>query len=111
MRLGRAVLFLGAGASVGAKRKDGSEIPDAKELGNRISKEFLSSEYANADFKTICDFAASAKSGRELQSFIHDQLGPVDKGDSKISFDVIQSGFCGGHIDPGIIERQRVGVS
>lgn len=71
---GKAVLFLGAGASIGAKRTDGSGIPDAGELGRRIATKFLGPGYDNADFKTICDFAASARSGREVQEFIHDQL-------------------------------------
>lgn len=71
---GKAVLFLGAGASLGARRKDGAEIPAAAELGKRIATEFLGSGYDNVDFKTICDFAASARSGRELQTFIYQQL-------------------------------------
>jgi hypothetical protein len=71
---GRAVLFLGAGASLGATRVDGTPIPAARELGRRIAAEFLGAGYEDADFKTICDFAASARSGREVQAFIHKQL-------------------------------------
>lgn len=75
---GKTVLFLGAGASIGAVRTDGSHIPDATELGRRIAKTFLGSGYENADFKTICDFAASARSGRELQGFIQAQLSDFE---------------------------------
>lgn len=74
IREGRAVLFLGAGASVGASRADGKKIPTAKELGARISEKFLGPGFDGADFKTICDFAASAQSVRALQTFIHEEL-------------------------------------
>lgn len=71
---GRAVLFLGAGASLGATRENGAKIPLASELGARIASEFLGAGYEQADFKTICDFSASERSGRELQQFIHKEL-------------------------------------
>ncbi|NEH99225.1 SIR2 family protein [Rhizobium johnstonii] len=74
VRDGRVVLFLGAGASVGAIRNGKEPIPIAAELGRRIAEKFLGSDFTNLDFKTICDFAASARSVRDLQTFIHEQL-------------------------------------
>ncbi|NTF43386.1 SIR2 family protein [Rhizobium rhizogenes] len=74
VRDGRAVLFLGAGASIGAIRGSNEQIPLSKELGRRIAGKFLGPGYDEADFKTICDFAASARSVRDLQAFIHEEL-------------------------------------
>jgi len=68
------VLFLGAGASLGATRPNGQKIPDAQGLGAILSKQFLNSEYDTADFKTIYDFCCSASSVRDVQNFIHTLL-------------------------------------
>ena len=81
IREGRAVLFLGAGASVGATRTDSKKIPTAKILGARIAENFLGVGFEDADFKTICDFAASARSVRELQAFIHAELSDFEPAD------------------------------
>jgi tetratricopeptide (TPR) repeat protein len=70
----RAVLFLGAGASLGAKRANGTLIPDAAGLGTLLSKNFLNPAYDNADFKTIYDFSCSARSILDVQDFIHQTL-------------------------------------
>jgi tetratricopeptide (TPR) repeat protein len=70
----RAVLFLGAGASLGATRADGHKIPDAAGLGRLLSSEFLNSQYDNADFKTIYDFSCSTRSVRDVQDFVHKTL-------------------------------------
>jgi len=47
---GRAVLFLGAGASRGAKNDKGDNIPDSTELAARIVQAFLGKEYEGYDF-------------------------------------------------------------
>ena len=70
----RAVLFLGAGASLGATKANGETIPDAQTLGSMLSKEFLGSDYNRADFKTIYDFSCSTRSVRDVQRFIHEIL-------------------------------------
>ena len=74
MRSGRIVLLLGAGASRGAKSPSGELIPNGRELGRKISAKFLEGKYADRDFKTICDFASSRKSVRELQEYIRSEL-------------------------------------
>ncbi|WP_447939676.1 P-loop NTPase [Pseudoxanthomonas mexicana] len=76
VRNGRAVLFLGAGASLGAEDGQGHKIPGTDDLGKLIRDEFLDDTYAHLDFIQICDFAATARSSRELQKFIHDTLEP-----------------------------------
>jgi hypothetical protein len=66
----RAVLFTGAGASLGATRDGGRTIPTAQGLANNLSRQFLRSAYNNADFKTIYDPSCSTRSVREVQDFI-----------------------------------------
>jgi tetratricopeptide (TPR) repeat protein len=75
---GRVVLFLGAGASVGAKDGKGHPIPGTKELRKAVRDRFLNESYSNLDFVQTCDYAGTAKSGRELQKFIHDTLEPFE---------------------------------
>jgi hypothetical protein len=70
----RAVLFLGAGASIGATRLDGQKIPDAAKLGAMLSKEFLQSAYDAADFKTIYELSCSTRSVRDVQDYVHKVL-------------------------------------
>ncbi|PKM15758.1 MAG: hypothetical protein CVV12_06340 [Gammaproteobacteria bacterium HGW-Gammaproteobacteria-2] len=78
---GRAVLFLGAGASLGAKDAQGRTIPDTAGLGKLICDQFLDSTYADLDFVQTCDYATTAKSGRLLQQFIRDELDPFQPAD------------------------------
>ncbi|MES2471348.1 MAG: SIR2 family protein [Pseudomonadota bacterium] len=74
VRQGRVILFLGSGASLGAKDKDGHEMPSTKQLSDRIAEKFLSAEYKNADLQTVYDLACSNRSTREAQRFLHDTL-------------------------------------
>jgi hypothetical protein len=48
---GRAVLFLGAGASRGAKDEKGNDIPTATGLAELIVNRFLGAEYTGCDFR------------------------------------------------------------
>ena len=80
-KAGRAVLFLGAGASLGAKDEKGRLIPGTDELKNLICDEFLDSTYKDLDFVQTCDYATTAKSGRQLQKFIRDVLEPFNPAD------------------------------
>lgn len=81
VKAGRAVLFLGAGASLGAKDSTGNLIPGTNELGGKICEKFLGSSYTDLDFVQTCDYAATARSGRELQRFIRDTLEPFQPAD------------------------------
>jgi tetratricopeptide (TPR) repeat protein len=71
---GKAVLFLGAGASVGAKSDAGQSIPLGNELKTLITKKFLGGGFDELDFKTIYDFACSKASVREVQFFLYETL-------------------------------------
>lgn len=78
VRAGRAVLFLGAGASFGATATSGAKIPMADDLKRLLAKRFLEPGYEDADFKTVYDFAASNSSVRQLQQFLYDTFHPFE---------------------------------
>src|SRR5690242_20401111 len=76
VRRGNTVLFLGAGASLGARDVAGGTIPSTEALASLINDEFLNGRLSDIDFIQTCDYAATARSGRELQKFIRDTLDP-----------------------------------
>lgn len=76
VKAGQVVLFLGAGASLGAENSAKKTIPGTKDLAALICEKFLDKSYSSLDFVETCDLAATAKSGRELQRFIRDTLDP-----------------------------------
>lgn len=71
---GRIVLFLGAGASMGSVNAKGDQIPNGKQLGALIAQRLLRKEHEEMDFKSICDFACSSSSVRDVQRFIYETL-------------------------------------
>jgi tetratricopeptide (TPR) repeat protein len=73
---GRAVLFLGAGASRGAKDANGNEIPLASQLAEKLIATFLGPPYAGLDFRTAYDLSCSQRDVRTVQRFLFDQLSP-----------------------------------
>ena len=70
VRSGRVVLFLGAGASVDAKRTDGTAPPLAVGLSKAISKHFLGGSYPNEQLAWVSELAISASNLSEVQDFI-----------------------------------------
>jgi tetratricopeptide (TPR) repeat protein len=71
---GRVVLFLGAGASRGAKDDGGNDIPTAAELAAKIVETFLGKEYEGYDFRSAYDLACSVRDVPTVQKFLFDQL-------------------------------------
>jgi hypothetical protein len=81
VRQGRAVLFLGAGASVGAKASDGGDPPLGNELRDRIAKQFLESDYTSENLSWVAELATSSSDLFKVQDFIAEQfrdLKPAD---------------------------------
>lgn len=70
IRSGNIVLFLGAGASVGATSRNGEKIPIGKALGQKLVEKFLDPSYADNDLSYISEIAISQKGLYEVQSFI-----------------------------------------
>jgi len=71
---GRAVLFLGAGASRGARDDRGQDIPDADQLAAKIVEAFLGKEYEGFDFRSAYDLACSVRDIPTVQKFLFDHL-------------------------------------
>ena len=69
---GRLVLFLGAGASHGARNGKGTTIPGGAELADSIVDTYLKPSYKGRDLKTVYDLACSRRDVRELQRFLRD---------------------------------------
>lgn len=71
---GRAVLFLGAGASRGAKNGAGEEIPLASDLAAQLTQEFLGPGYDGIDFRVAYDLSCSQRDTLTVQRFIFSRL-------------------------------------
>lgn len=67
---GRAFLFLGAGASVGAIAHKTTKPPNAKELGQLLVKKFLSPEYKDYTLQQIAELSISEHDLSTVQEYI-----------------------------------------
>lgn len=67
LREGRAVLFLGAGASSGARAADGDKIPTAQELADLLAGEFLDDTFKGEELRVVYDLACSERDVRTVQ--------------------------------------------
>ena len=74
VKAGRVILFLGAGASVGAVKKSGEKAPIGTELGERIATQFLSPQYRDRSLSSIAELAISESSFSRVQDFIAEQF-------------------------------------
>jgi tetratricopeptide (TPR) repeat protein len=75
---GRAVLFLGSGASRGAKNSTGEEIPLAAGLASELVDEFLGDDYKRLDFRAAYDLSCSQRDTLTVQRFIFDRLNQFE---------------------------------
>lgn len=75
---GEAVLFLGAGASIGAKGPHGEVPPKGDELRDEISSKFLGGAYNTKPLSQVAEYAKNESSLYEVQSFIADILLPLE---------------------------------
>ena len=78
IREGRAVLFLGSGASAGAKDKDEKPIPNAQELANILAEEFLDPTFNNAELRFVYDLACSERDVRTIQRRVFEILNEFE---------------------------------
>ena len=72
VREGKVVLFLGAGASVGAKSAEGSEPPSGAELSNLLSKQFLGEEDADQQLNIVAEYAINETDMITVQTYLRD---------------------------------------
>lgn len=79
---GRIILFLGAGASKGAKNHCGEEPPDGSQLATLLSQKFLGGKYNSSSLDVVAELAASeAGSLYEVQEYIRDILEAFEPAD------------------------------
>jgi len=77
----RAILFLGAGASLGAVHPAGLAIPDAAQLRDLISDSFLNGKFKDRTLATVTEYAISETSLTQVHTVIADRFrdfGPAD---------------------------------
>jgi hypothetical protein len=73
----KAVIFLGAGASCGAKTADGKRAPNTQQLGAQLADKFLGGKYKDHPLQQIAEYAISESDLGTVQSFIKDILEPL----------------------------------
>jgi cold shock CspA family protein len=71
---GKVVLFLGAGASFGAKSEDGSQPISGNQLRDLICDKFLGGEQKDKSLVQVADYAKYQSSLTEVQVFVKDQF-------------------------------------
>lgn len=76
-REGRIVLFLGAGATIGAKVGGVLAPPDGEQLRDRIAAQFLPDHLAKHELTWVAELAASATDLYELQDFVAEQFRDI----------------------------------
>lgn len=78
VRMGRAILFLGAGASLQAKSPDGKTALTSTELARDLAKTFLGGKYPDAPLATISQYAIDHASLREVEFRVRDLYEPLE---------------------------------
>ena len=73
-RNGRIVLFLGAGASRGARNRQGKQPPLGDELRVLIVKRFLTEKHSSDNLAWVAEFASSTSNLFTVQDFIAEQF-------------------------------------
>lgn len=74
VRTGRVVLLLGAGATEGAKRRDGDVPPKTGELRDRLAARFLGGAYKGESLSWVAELSISETSLPQVQDFVASQL-------------------------------------
>ena len=74
VRSGRVVLFLGAGASIGAKLPNGSSPPLGLALRDKLSSNFLDGGYSEESLAWVSELAISATDLSTVQDYIDEQF-------------------------------------
>src|SRR5947208_15698077 len=73
-RNGRVVLFLGAGASRGARNREGKKPPLGNDLRDLIVKRLLTEKHASDNLAWVSELASSTADPFTVQDFIAEQF-------------------------------------
>jgi hypothetical protein len=71
---GEAILFLGAGSTIGARRSDGTLPPNGSQLRDLLSDKFLAGKRKEWPLDRVADYAKNVSSLGAVQSFIRQQF-------------------------------------
>jgi hypothetical protein len=75
---GKAILFLGAGASYGCRSRDGAkEALMGNQLALALSNEFLGGERATEPLARVADYSVASSSLLDVQKFVKDIYEPI----------------------------------
>src|SRR5258708_14442580 len=74
----KVVIFLGAGASLGAKSAGGKRAPSTQQLGVQLADKFLGGKYKDHPLHQIAEFSISESALGTVQTFIKDLLEPLE---------------------------------
>ena len=81
IRSGRAVLFLGAGATVGAQRPNGTPPPTTSQLRDLLSERFLGNKNSIDPLAWVAELSISASDLFTVQDYIAEQFGSLTPAD------------------------------
>jgi tetratricopeptide (TPR) repeat protein len=81
LRQGRVILFLGAGASIGAEHPTGKTIPTSEKLSTLLANEFLGPEFAERSLSQVAELSISEADLFTVQSFISSVFEPFQPAD------------------------------
>ena len=77
IRDGQAILFLGAAASYGATKRDGSAPLSADELRDALADQFLGGALKERGLAEVAEYSKSESSLQDVQSFIFDHYSNI----------------------------------
>ena len=77
IRDGKAILFLGAGASYGARGPDGEKPLSADELRDKLSEKFLGGELKDRALSEVAEYAKNESSLHDVQKTIFSLFNPL----------------------------------
>ena len=81
IRSGRCVLFLGAGASKGARNSKGEQPPNGSQLKGMLSDRFLGGGYRERSLEFVAELAISETDLITVQDFVRETFEDFNPGD------------------------------
>ena len=77
IRDGEAILFLGAGASRGARHRTNGQVPTTRDLRDALADRFLGGDLKGRPLAEVAEYAKNESSLDEVQRLVHDLFEPL----------------------------------